>query len=124
MIKKILSVMCTLVILTSICAPVFAAKGDSANKADNKTAIAAEKANPNKEPDYREAIAAAEAAALEEAGIARQDAKYVDSHVEYDRGVAYAVHVEIGVYEEGVGTVRSSYLVDIETSEILNPVEG
>lgn len=58
------------------------------------------------------------------AGVERAATKYVDSHVEYQRGVAYAVHVEIGVYTKGVGTERSSYLVDIETVELLQPVEA
>ncbi len=57
------------------------------------------------------------------AGVERAATKYVD-YVEYQRGVAYAVHVEIGVYTKGVGTERSSYLVDIETVEILQPVEA
>ena len=128
--KRILPVMLAMVLMLSCSVPALAAKDSGAKevptkvtetkKDDNK---ANKKANKS-ETNYSKAIAAAEAAALEAAGVERAATKYVDSHVEYQRGVAYAVHVEIGVYTKGVGTERSSYLVDIETVEILQPVEA
>ena len=128
--KRILPVMLALVLMLSCSVPALAAKDSGAKELPTKvsTKVTETKKDDTKanksETNNSEAIAAAEAAALEAAGVERAATKYVDSHVEYQRGVAYAVHVEIGVYTKGVGTERSSYLVDIETFEILQPVEA
>lgn len=133
--KRILPVMLALVLMLSCSVPALAAKDSGAKELPTKvsTKVTETKKDETKKDETKanksetnnsEAIAAAEAAALEAAGVERAATKYVDSHVEYQRGVAYAVHVEIGVYTKGVGTERSSYLVDIETFEILQPVEA
>lgn len=121
--KKLFPIMLAVALMLSCSVTAFAAKDDGAKAAKAETestkAVKVDKAETN----YREAIAAAEAVALEAAGVDRAEAKYVDAHVEYTRGVATAIHVEIGVYTRGVGTERSSYLIDIDTLEILGSVE-
>ncbi len=58
---------------------------------------------PEGRPDYAGNCQEAEGAALALLGITRENAKYINSYVKYtENRVAYAIHVEVGIYDRAV----------------------
>ena len=65
-------------------------------------------------PDYSAVLAQAEEVALSTAGIDRAVTTYVNSYLNYEKGVPCNITVEFGVYVRGDGTQKYHYVVDFE----------
>lgn len=114
--KKLLSVILVLILVLSCSVSAFAAGSKDDSKAAVKTqSVKVVKDTADKTAEVPADYTAEEDAALEAAGVNREDVTYIHSYAEtYVKGVPTAVRVEIGVAAE-----RCSYLVEIGTCEIL-----